>query len=78
MLLLKSGSIFISTLTFRSCSNILKLTSKRYLSLGNWSRKSFKHKPERPKFKLHTPEELFGDPKGWNVPPGGYLLLASK
>lgn len=48
----------------------------RTFSVSCSDRKSFKHKPERPKLKIHTPEELFGEPKGWmNVPPGGYFLL---
>jgi hypothetical protein len=50
---------------------------KRTITISPILVKNFKYKPIPPKFKLHTPEELFGEPKGWNISPGGFLLLVS-
>lgn len=48
---------------------------RRPLSISSCLKKNFKYKPERPKLKIHTYEELFGDPNKWDVTPGAFVLL---
>lgn len=53
------------------------LGSTRNFSLSPMQSKNYKFKPLPPKRTTTEPEDLFGQPKGWNIPSGGYFLLVS-